>query len=110
MGLTPAADELITAKETAVEKGTRTFSDGRTEPFERTITVDLVKKETCGTYLGMFDTEFGLYRYTLPNGKWYEEYVQAAPWSSGPLFYLALKDENGPVKESLWSDEELEDW
>jgi hypothetical protein len=39
----------------------------------------------------------------------YTEYVYATPWSSGPMYFIALKDnETGdPVPDSLWTDEEM---
>ncbi|MEK9180319.1 MAG: hypothetical protein AAB897_02815 [Patescibacteria group bacterium] len=38
----------------------------------------------------------------------YEE-VQAEPWSSGPVFFLALQDEDGNwVAETLWPEEDIE--
>lgn len=67
------------------------------------------KKEPSGkVYYGMADEEFVLNKYTTHEGKVYEEYVQASPWSSGPCIFLALKDENGTaVKETLWTYEEI---
>jgi hypothetical protein len=49
-----------------------------------------------------------LRRFTLEDGTIYEEYIQAEPWSSGPCYFIALKDSEGnPVPESLWTDEEI---
>lgn len=38
-----------------------------------------------------------------------EEYVQAEPWSSGPVVFLALRYSKckQPVDESLWPEEDL---
>jgi len=37
------------------------------------------------------------------------EVVQASPWSSGPVIFTALKDHTHRwIKDSLWSDEEME--
>jgi hypothetical protein len=36
------------------------------------------------------------------------EYVQDVPWSSGPMYFIALTDADGtPVGASLWTDEEM---
>jgi hypothetical protein len=49
-----------------------------------------------------------LNRYELPGGRVFEEYVQAAPWHSGPCYYIALKDSAGnPVRESLWTRKQM---
>jgi hypothetical protein len=108
IGLTGAAKIMITKMVDCIERGVRII-EGVEEPFERKIRVDLVKKEPSGAkYSGMFDTEYPLYKYTLPNGKVYTEYVQHEPWSSGPCFFLALQDKSGkPVRKSLWSDKEM---
>lgn len=109
-GLTEEALKLLNDYESIKinERGVRTYPDGRTEHFEREVTKDPRKIEKCGSFCGMFDEECPLHRYTMPNGKVYEEYVQADPWSSGPCFFLALRDENGPIEETLWSDEDID--
>lgn len=68
-----------------------------------------VLQEKSGlSYCGMFDNEYALSRYILRDGRVYYEYVQAEPWDSGPMFFVALRDEEGqPVPESLWSEEEI---
>ena len=41
----------------------------------------------------------------------YREFIQDEPWSSGPHTFLALKDRLGQVvKESLWDDEEIDEY
>ena len=62
---------------------------------------------------GMFDDGPMLYKYHLKDGSFVYEYVQASPWSSGPCIFLALSmsplnENNNPIIESLWSDEEIE--
>jgi hypothetical protein len=48
-----------------------------------------------------------LYEYEI-KGKIYRECIQAEHWSSGPMYFIALKDsESRWVKESLWSDKEM---
>lgn len=93
------------------DKVTRIFPDGVIEQFEEENIVSLVKIETSGKkYSGMFDNEYALMKYTFPDGRVWEEYEQAAPWSSGPVIFLALKDtKTGTIiKESLWSEAEIE--
>jgi hypothetical protein len=51
-----------------------------------------------------------LERHTLRDGRQLEEYQQATPWQSGPMYFLALRDSvtGEPVSETLWTEEELE--
>ena len=45
-------------------------------------------------------------RYKLKDNKGYvEEYIQAQPWDSGPMIYLALKNRitKEVIPESLWT-------
>ena len=84
------------------------FNDGREEKVETNIVENQVKRETYGMTYGMFDEEIPLNRYTLPDGTVYQEFVQACPWSSGPMIFLAFQDKDGkPVQESLWTDDEI---
>lgn len=64
------------------------------------------------------DTVAPLFRYKMFDGREVEEYVQAEPWSSGPMFFIALRYvgktpcETGctcePSLESLaWTEEEI---
>ena len=47
-----------------------------------------------------------LHRYTLPNGRVYQEYVQLEPWMGGPCYFIALKDKRGRIlRRTLWTDE-----
>lgn len=53
-----------------------------------------------------------LYEYEIPDpaGNYtVQEYVQAEPWSSGPMYFIALMRNGQPVPESLWSEEEIEE-
>ncbi len=95
------------------ERGTRTYPDGHVEQFARSVEENLVKCEPSGlTYEGMFGDEYQFLRYTFPDGRVWQEYMQAEPWSSGPVFFLALKDlaTGEVIKESAWPDEEIENY
>lgn len=109
IGLNQWASELVQQTRTIVEEGTRYELDGKPlDQFRREIQVPVAKVEVCGKYCGMFEDEYSLHRYTMPDGKVYQEYVQAQPWSSGPCFFLALEDEDGKgVPESFWSEEDI---
>jgi len=63
------------------------------------------------TYSGAWDGDHVLHEYRL-DGKVYEEFVQTEPWSSGPCFFLALRDpETGnAVRGSLWAEEEINEY
>jgi len=62
--------------------------------------------EVIGHYSGMFWDEYELLRYHLSDGRTADEFVQAEPWSSGPMFFIGLKISDGT--EILWSDEEID--
>lgn len=67
------------------------------------------QKEVYDHIEGAFYNTFPLYCYFLNDGSKVYEYVQADPWDSGPMYYIALRDsENKPIKESLWTNEEME--
>ena len=47
-----------------------------------------------------------LRRYLLKDWKVVKEVIQAAPWSSGPCFFLCLEDDKGKMFE--WSEEAID--
>ncbi|MHA2428916.1 MAG: hypothetical protein ACXADB_12910 [Candidatus Hermodarchaeia archaeon] len=69
---------------------------------------------------GAFGNTFPLYEWRLPIWQYADTYkmtlvleeVQASPWSSGPCFFLALKDKESRewIKESLWTNQEMEEY
>lgn len=66
-------------------------------------------EETPARYVGMFFDEYPLYKYILPDGTELFETVQAEPWSSGPCFFLCLRDSDGYIiEESKWSQVEID--
>lgn len=88
--------------------GTKTFTDGSTEPYEDVHTEPMQRQ--YDEIEGAFGNSFPLYEYTLQNGRVVREAVQATPWSSGPCFFIALKDEEGNwIQESLWSNKAIHD-
>jgi len=112
IGLCERAKKLLEAKEELfyTETITRIYPDGSQETIgPRPVNGSPVKCELSGEkFYGMFDIEYDLHRYILPDGRIYVEFVQEEPWSSGPCFFLALKGPNGEtVEESLWREEEI---
>jgi len=94
------------------ERITRIYPDGKKEELPPCpVYGSSIKKEESGeTYEGMFGEKYPLYKYTFPDGRVYYEKVQRCIWSSGPVFFLALQDEEGNwVPESLWTEEEIRD-
>jgi hypothetical protein len=47
--------------------------------------------------VGMFDDGPKLLEYTLKDGTTVKEVVQAVPWSSGPVIFLALETPDGKI-------------
>ncbi len=62
--------------------------------------------EKIGTYSGMFNTEHNLYHHHLINGRHAVEFLQASPWSSGPMFFIGLRVSDGT--EFTWTEDEIE--
>jgi len=136
-GLNQWAQDFVRGEQVLVchEKIERTYPDGRVQTIgPRPVRGSSVRKEEGGEfYSGMFEEEgrWLLYKYTFPNGSVYWEVVQAEPWSSGPVIFLALtafppetvrfwrgelerqgcegylEVQDYCVPESLWTDEEL---
>jgi len=88
------------------------YPDGREEEMlPKEVLASVVQQVPSGkSFTGMFPDEvYPHYRYIFPDGKVYEDAVQASPWSSGPVIFLALRDENGDwVPESLWPQEAVD--
>ena len=65
-------------------------------------------EQTVAVEVEVFQGEkLPLQKYVFPDGRVWVEFVQAQPWNNGPWTFTALKDQNGPIPESLWKDEEL---
>jgi hypothetical protein len=109
VGLNKWASEKVSRQQSVREVGARILPNGKALPFDRTIKVPVAKIEVIGKITGAWtDHVANLHRYTLPDGRIYEEYVQAEPWSSGPCYFIALKNSKGNViSQSLWTDDEL---
>jgi len=57
----------------------------------------------------MYENKYPLHEYKVIDGRVFYSYVQEEIWSSGPVIFLALMDENkNPIPESLWTEEEME--
>ncbi|MBX9690109.1 MAG: hypothetical protein K2X27_25585 [Candidatus Obscuribacterales bacterium] len=109
IGLNDWARKLVTRKQKVREHGVQIFADGKRKRFSRWRKINVVRTEHAGVLRGAWNPAVAkLHRYTLPDGRVYVEHVQCAPWSGGPCYYIALKDQfTGEwVPESLWTDEE----
>ena len=108
MGLNERARAIVAPQYRKYQdKTVRTYEDGQVVELTQAGQECLIKYEKCGEFNGF--GHYDLTRYTLPNGDVYQEFEQASPWSSGPCIFLALTDKSGnEVKESLWTDQEIE--
>ena len=62
-----------------------------------------------GVVTGMFDEEVHtLLEYKLIDGNWVEEYIQAEPWSSGPVIFLALREKESKRVIVKWPQEDID--
>ena len=78
---------------------------------EAEILENLKSESTGHTCPGMFDEDaYELTRHFTKDGRKVVEYLQACPWSSGPVLFIALRyeDTNEPIQESLWSEEDID--
>lgn len=70
------------------------------------------KLEVIEWYGGMFGEQFPLHRIPLKGGGYAEEFLQASPWSSGPIFFHGLRvyarGTGTLVTTFTWPDEELD--
>jgi hypothetical protein len=82
---------------------------GVLHPFRGLPLVPGARVEVCGQIEGAFLDEgehyADLYRYIMPSGVVYEEYIQVGPWASGPHWYLALRrpKSNKCLRTTVWS-------
>jgi len=65
------------------------------------------ERKEIGEFEGAFYNKFPLHEYILSDGRILREAVQESPWASGPHFFIALKEEEEWVPESLWTEEEI---
>lgn len=111
-GLNEWAEEFVSSiTKKCVQKTTRYYDDGTVEVLpDQELNICQIKREPSGkTVYGMYDNEYPLYKHIFPDGRVYEEYEQTTIWSSGPMIFLALKDENGnPIANSLWDEDEIQ--
>lgn len=73
------------------------------------IVVNCATRQPADVYETAWNGCWPLHLYTMKDGTVYMEYVQETPWSSGPMYFLGLKDKDGnPIKDLLWTEEEIE--
>ena len=62
-----------------------------------------------GVVTGIFEEEVHtLLEYKLIDGNWVEEYIQAEPWSSGPVIFLALREKESKRVIVKWPQEDID--
>ena len=70
--------------------------------------VDGLQPMKVGFFEGAFGNLFDITAYFRGGVEVYREFIQVQPWSSGPVFFIALQRPDGEVVEgSLWSDVEI---
>lgn len=109
-GLNKWARRTVRATKLVREIGKQIQPNGEVVKFDRTVKVPVVQKRRYSKIRGTYVLFAGdLHRYTLPNGKVLEEYVQETLHCGGPCYFIALRDGNGkPEKRSLWTRSELD--
>lgn len=111
IGLNDWAKLFVGETQIVHEQGSRRYPNGRLERFDRTLVVRLAKVEVIDSITGMGCRWYDLHRYTMPDGRVYEEFVQASTWSGGPNLFIALvrlkRGQRISVPESHWTKEEL---
>jgi hypothetical protein len=113
IGLNAWAREFVEGEQVHAysETITREMPDGtKTTVGPKDVYVSNVCVTSHDTIEGAYGGEYPLFQYTFDDGSEYFEHLQAEPWSSGPCYYLALRDSKGdPLPKTLWTDEELDD-
>jgi len=94
IGLSPAAKGFLVVNE---------VPEKVCKECKRTFSRDL---EIVDHYIGMFNTEYPLFRHRLINGDHADEFLQAVPWFGGPMFFLGLRLHD--LTELTWTEEEIE--
>jgi len=109
IGLNRYARRLITRTKTVLEFGIRIHKGGKSEAFCHERRFRVVTVANVGRVAGTYKpTVAPLKSYTFPGGRVLTEFVQDVPWSGGPCYHIALRDQKGVVvAKSLWTDEEL---
>ena len=111
IGLNAWAEDFVSSiRENCTEYTVRLFEDNSVECSEpKEVQISQIQIEPYDKFYGMYENEYSLDKYIFPDGRIFHSYVQAEPWSSGPVIFLALKDENGEIiPESLWDEDEMD--
>lgn len=111
-GYTPKANEILSKKKkTGYRIITEYNLDGEviSKKHEDIFDFDYVKEEINRADV-WYGREVILCRYRFEDGRVLEDYIQAAPWSSGPHTFLALRDviTKEPLAETLWPEETID--
>lgn len=111
IGLSNAALSFISELSQKDEIVNIRFVNGKLEDIVTAIVAKMVKNDKSDKYkfLGMFEDEYKLNAYLLKDGTKIYEKLQEDPWSSGPMFFLALVNENDEwIEATKWSEEEIQ--
>lgn len=110
-GLSPRGRRVIFRTVNVREIVRRVHPGGRVEEFERDRIPALASKKRLSRLCGSYSHTAGhLHRYTMYNGRVYEEFVQEVRHCGGPHYFIALKDAQGKVVEhSLWTEAEIDE-
>lgn len=110
VGLNEWARKFVGKREKVLVQGIMKFADGRVRRFRHWTKLPAMRVRVIGVIRGAFTPEVAqLKEYTTPGGRVLREYIQAAPWCSGPNYYIALLDAatGQPVPESLWGESDM---
>lgn len=112
VGLNERAEKLVESKQKHV--GIKTIIiekfDGESKTIKENIFEPEIETTVSNKYqlYGMFDHSYPLNVYTFPDGKKLYEKHQTTIWSSGPVMFTALVDENDNwIEETLWTEDEI---
>jgi len=117
MGLSPAGKQYLENfyKSCGTRHGHRyetiQWGNGEVEFKDEAIQVSNVISVPASTFDGAYGGEYELDTYIHKDNHnvWITEYLQATQWSSGPMYFIALKNASGPIEETLWTEEEMEE-
>jgi hypothetical protein len=111
MGLSSSALSFISELSQKDEIVDIRFVNGKLVDISTATVAKIVENDKSENYkfFGMFEQEYKLNAYLLKDGKKIYEKLQASPWSSGPMFFLALVDENDEwIEATKWDEKVIE--
>ena len=114
-GFSTRAQEFLKAKGEQYQLVSyKVYADGRKEQIKEEAGYDQhYTKEKIGYSDMWYGEGVELHEYTLADGSKFYDGVQAQPWASGPVAFMALyydAENRNPIPGCTWTDKEIQDY